>query len=111
MPWRYQPVYTEEPGGDLAFGLCVVHFESDSDLLKKWTDPFLCVVGNDASDLQGELTRMLMDAWCWIPVEYKTLRVGMTFEKAISMEDRLGIAEIIETAVDECRSKSFKVRQ
>jgi len=95
MPWRYQPVFKKEVDGSLAFSLCEVHFASDDMKLESWSEPFGYVVGNDIGDLCGELTHMLMDARCWVPVDYDQMTVGMTFERAVSQDDRNAIADMI----------------
>lgn len=36
---------------------------------------------------------MLVDAYSWVPVNYNDLKVGMKFERAITMEQREALAK------------------
>jgi hypothetical protein len=99
MPWRYQPVIVTDKsgiGGD-TFCLCEVYFDDKaSGVLKSWGQPFRDAVGDDIEDLRGELVRMLTDSYSWVPVRYDDLKVGMTFERALTTEQRESIARLVE---------------
>lgn len=100
MKWRFQPVWLDEPTGKV-FVLCEVYFDDDGTL-SHWTDlnhesSQQPPVGNDIADLTGELTRMLVDAYCWIPVAYSSLRVGMTFEPTITAAQRESLARMVDS--------------
>lgn len=99
MSWRYQPVWIETTKGQFhstEFGLCEVYFDDDGKL-ESWTaEPFLTAVGDDARDLRGALAHMLLDAWRWVPVRYADLKVGMTFERALSPKKADALAACLE---------------
>jgi hypothetical protein len=99
MNWRYQPVWGEDRAGDAVqrwYSLCEVYFD-ETGRLEAWIeDPSIRPMGNDPADLRGDLARMLADAWKWKPVKSEDLKVGMTFERAITQEQADKIASMIE---------------
>lgn len=95
MSWRYQPVWKDYEDGPV-YSLCEVYFEDDGTL-RAWTEePAMTPQGNDLRDLQGDLAHMLCDAWKWQPVKFDELKVGMTFERAVTQEQGEHIATLIE---------------
>ena len=105
MSWRYQPVIVLDHGGDFCT-LCEVYFD-DADRLIRWGQPMPSASGEDVSQLQSDLVRMLVDSYSWVPVQYDDLRVGMTFERALTMEERENIARMVEFM----RTVAGKVRE
>ena len=95
MPWRYQPVIETDNQGDQV-SLCEVYFD-DQGKLENWTEHAgMTPCGETIDELTASLIQMLTDAMAWVPVNFSDLRVGMTFEKAITMEQRNEIADMIE---------------
>lgn len=98
--WRYQPVYSDDPSGRSYF-LIEVHFPDSSDELGGWTDMEGAPaphgpMGNSIEDLTGEIARMLVDAFRWVPVEYDKLKTGMIFQRLISPAEGEALAQSIE---------------
>lgn len=98
MLLRYQPVIVTDapPHSEKYLSLCEVYFDG-GDCLRAWSKPCLWPCGNDVSELQGELVRMLVDSYSWVPVPYEELHTGMMFERALDMEQREGIARMVES--------------
>ena|SRR3990167_10757470 len=97
MPWRYQPVIVTESDGDESCGICELYFDDSGDLTRWTANPFIYPAGETIQGLTSDLIRMLMDAYSWVPVRFAELRPGMTFERALSQEQREGIARMVET--------------
>ena len=94
MSWRYQPVWVRHEFGR-TYSLCEVYFENER--LTKWTArEAIAPLGETHSQLAGDAARMLVDAWRWKPVAYKSLKVGMTFKPAISPEQAEALAKLVE---------------
>lgn len=93
--WRYQPVWTEQRG-EKYYGLCELHFDG-AGKLESWTEnPSIAPGGNLWTELTGDLTMMLADAYRWRPVSFDSLAPGMTFERLLSEEHCETIAKMIE---------------
>lgn len=105
--WRYQPVVRGDENG-FVFSLCEVYLDEDG-ALENWTeDPAMTPSGENIGELSSDLTRMIADALSWKPVVFEKMEVGMTFEAAVSMEDRKEIADLIDRMSGnlECRQNS-----
>jgi hypothetical protein len=77
--WRYQTVLRDD-GGGRCYTLCECHFDADNRLVA-WTErPAMEPSGETPEELRGDLARMLADAYKWEPVNFDTMRTGMTFE-------------------------------
>lgn len=99
MPWRYQPVYTEDEMGR-SYSLCEVYFD-DAGSLTKWTvNPAIEPRGEDMESLTADLSRMLVDAYSWMPIRFEDIRAGVVFQKRVSQEDRNDLAAFIEHTKD-----------
>lgn len=95
--WRYQAVIVTDPGGTISCGICELYFD-ENDRLKHWTtDPFMYPAGFTVEELKFDLIRMLMDSYSWVPVNFEDLKVGMTFERALTQAERDDIADMIQT--------------
>lgn len=93
MNWRYQAVWRTEASGDRYYTICEIYLDKFG-ALTSWTESAeYTPLGNDLGDLLGELTRMYVDAACWEPVAFDSLRIGMIFERAIK-EQRAGISDL-----------------
>lgn len=97
MPWRYQPVIVKDESGlgDVEFCLIEAYFDEEHKLTN-WTRPQIAPGGTTPEELQGDLVHMLTDAYSWVPVPYESLKEGMTFERALTMEQRESIARMVE---------------
>lgn len=74
--WRFQPVW-QQAGDEKVFGLCEVHLVDG--VLEGWGSLHNGPIGIDSvDDLRGTLVRMLIEAYRYDAVEYKTLKAGMT---------------------------------
>lgn len=95
MPWRYQPVYTEDEHGR-NYSICEVYFD-DAGKFERWTtNSAIEPNGEDMESLTADITRMLVDAYAWEPVRYQDIGPGCVFRARISMDDRNNLAEYIE---------------
>lgn len=93
MPWRYQPVIVQEN----CFVICECHFDDDGKLMS-WTDGGIHPSGeDDISELTSDICMMLTDAYSYVPVKYEDLKVGMIFDKKVTMEQRRALAKFVET--------------
>ena len=92
--WRYQPVIVRDGGGRY-LSVCECYFNDDGTL-KMWSEPRQWGAGENIEELTGDLVRMLIDAYKWSPVQYKSLKAGMKFERAIPQEQCEGIAQLCE---------------
>lgn len=100
MPWRYQPVYTEDADGERVYSLCELYFD-DAGNFTKWTaNDAVPPGGDDFESLTADLTRMLVDAYSWVPVRFDAIQVGFVFQKRVSQEDRNNLADYIEEVKD-----------
>ena len=100
MSWRYQPVtFIETIAGvdETVYQLCEVYLD-DAGKLDKWTDPpGICPTGEEnLSSLTQDLTRMLVDAYCWAPVKFADLKPGMKFRRRATMKQREALATFVE---------------
>lgn len=99
MSWRYQPVFIEE-NGERYYSLCEVYFDA-KDKLETWTEESSIAPGGaDPEELTGDLARMMVDAFSYVPVRFADLKVGMVFERKVSMADRHALAEFVEHTKD-----------
>lgn len=78
--WHYQPVYVDDPAGRV-FSLCECHFNAADKLISWAEEPAMIPQGETADELSSDLVNMLADTYKWEPVEFSTLRVGMTFQR------------------------------
>jgi len=100
MSWRYQPVWFDHDNGERTYLLCEVYFDDDGKLSKWTVEPAMPVYGvDDVQDLRGSLTHMLADAYRWKPVAHSDLKVGTTFERAISQDQMDRIADMLDAMV------------
>jgi hypothetical protein len=100
MSWRYQPVRFIEKVGDnpeIIFQLCEVYLDAKGRL-EKWTDPpGICPSGEGTIDqLTGDLCRMLIDAYCWEPVNFQDMHTGMSFKRRATPKQREALARMVE---------------
>lgn len=107
--WRYQPVWAEH-NGEKVYSLCEVYFDGDGRL-EHWTEsPAMLPQGiGDVQELRGDLTRMLMDAYKWEAVEFKTLAPGMSFRRAVTQEQMEDIARMVEAVNEAAKAAIMKV--
>lgn len=99
--WRYQPVIVTEADNSITYLICEVHCNADGTLCS-WTKQSvqgLYAVGDTLGELTADLCRMLVDAYSWVPIPFKDLRVGATFERAITMKQREALAQFAERFV------------
>ena len=113
--WRYQPIFDTQDGETL-FYLIEVWLD-DRERLTAWVSrdqaplpesftawvtrdqapplelPFSYPAGESMGRLQVDLVRMYVDSWCWAPVAFDSLRVGMTFRRLVSAEERNRLAD------------------
>ena len=93
--WRYQPVIVADDD-NLAFSLCEVYFDDD-DRVETWTEsPSIAPSGETPEELSQDLMRMIIDAACWAPIMFDSLKVGMKIPPAVDMETRRKIADDID---------------
>lgn len=93
--WRYQAVCEDDDAGR-QFSFCKIWLDAD-DKLESWTETAGNVpCGETLEQLTCDLVRMYVDACRWEPVLFKSLHVGMTFEKLISRKEAEDIAEMFE---------------
>ena len=79
MSWHYLPVYVQHEK-HRSYSLCEVYLDAHGKL-DSWTEAMaVAPVGNDIPDLVGALNLMLQAAQKYEPVEYGTLKSGMTFQ-------------------------------
>jgi hypothetical protein len=95
MPWRYQPVYTEDEGGR-SYSICEVYFDEAGNLTQWTVNPAIEPRGEDWESLSEDLVRMLVDTYSWMPIRFEDIKAGVVFQKRISMDDRQDIAAFIE---------------
>lgn len=101
--WRYQPVWIQEEGDERVYGLCEIWLD-EQDRLTEWTEgPFMVPQGTSPEEVTKDLVRMLTDAYCYVPVAFTTLRVGVTFQHAIGPGKREALARMVEAT-----SQNFK---
>lgn len=98
MSWRYQPVWTEN-GGERDYTIIEVYFD-DSGTFYRWTEGPAFPVGDTPEGLSRDINRMLVDAMCWEPVALADIKHGFQFQKRVSMEDRLALADYINETAD-----------
>ena len=83
--WRYQAVYNvkEMEGGKkhYTFSVCEVYLDEDGKLCAWTKDASMEPTGEIHSELIQDLEHMLKDVKEWEPVQFDSLKVGMTFEK------------------------------
>lgn len=96
MGWRYQPVIEKESNNEEVVYLIEVYFDDDGKL-KYWSWGKQWACGESISELQVDLTMMLMDSYKWKPVRYDEIKVGMVFERQIDQEQCEGIARMVES--------------
>lgn len=86
--WRYQTVFRDDAAGR-CYTLCECHFDA-TDRLVAWTErPAMEPSGETPDELRGDLARMLADAYKWEPVNFDTMRTGMTFERTGANIERM----------------------
>jgi hypothetical protein len=96
--WRYQPVF-EEQDGIRSYSLCEVYFDEDGTL-STWTQtPVMAPSGEELGELTDDLVFMIADSFSWEPVRFSELKVGMTFEPKISLEERRKLTSVIRPTV------------
>ena len=89
-----------EEDGERLYSLCEVHFD-EAGRLSSWTENSdMAPSGSDIDDLTGDLARMLNDAFCWKPIRFSDLHVGIIFEPRISMDQRRAMADYIDEVKD-----------
>lgn len=93
MTWRYQVVWTTDLGGR-CYSICEVYFDK-AGKLKAWTRPFMDARGETPDELRGDIIQMLVDCYRWKPVSLKSLKVGRTFERAVSQEQFDALAKLV----------------
>lgn len=81
--WRYQVVRIKERRGTF-YAICEVHLDA-KDKLVAWTDAEIFVMGETPRDLERSLVLMLHAAMRWAPVDYKSLKAGMTFKRVLGV--------------------------
>lgn len=84
--WRYQAVFIERETAEnekaLEYSICEVYLDKD-EKLEMWTENYqISPHGDTVDELLGDLQYMIDDARKWKPVNFNSLQVGMTFEKA-----------------------------
>lgn len=95
--WRYQPVIVSDEHGQ-RISLCEVYFDGMSGELDTWTDsPSIHAEGETIEELTSDLSRMIMDAFKWVPVPFESLHVGMKFQRAIDQETAEKLADDIDS--------------
>lgn len=95
MSWRYQPVYCGTD--DEPYVMLIEAYFDDNDRLERWSTDPIAPGGETVEDMCKDLNRMLVDGLCWVPVRMADLHVGMEFRKAVSMEERIALADHVQT--------------
>lgn len=92
--WRYQPVYVIE-GDERTHMLCEVHLDGRRRLVR-WTEhPSMAPQGETMDELSKDICHMLLDAFCWEPIEFRALTVGMEFKRIVTMDQRDALAKMV----------------
>lgn len=95
MPWRYQPVFTEQDG-ERTYSLCEVYFD-EAGAFKGWSENEMVAPGGaELEELTGELTRMLVDAMSYVPVRFSDLKPGMRLPPRVTIDERNSLADFID---------------
>lgn len=94
---RYQAVFHRHERGETWF--LIKLWVDPAGRLLEWsreTEPFPFPTGESLAEMHAEIVRMYVDACSWRPVAYDMLRRGMSFERMLSIEERVRLADAFD---------------